>query len=193
MSAPRRPAGAPAEDLAEVLDLLERHGHDRYDEQVSQLDHALQCAALARAQHAPDTLVAAALLHDIGHLLTLRDGVTGPADGDLRHESVGARWLSRLFAPAVTGPIALHVRAKRYLCVVEPGYLARLSPASTASLSHQGGPLAPDEVVAFQHLPHHEAAVRLRRWDDAGKVIGRPVDPLGRHVDLLARLARERP
>jgi gamma-butyrobetaine dioxygenase len=156
MSAPRRPAGAPAEDLAEVLDLLERHGHDRYDEQVSQLDHALQCAALARAQHAPDTLVAAALLH-------------------------------------VTGPIALHVRAKRYLCVVEPGYLARLSPASTASLSHQGGPLAPDEVAAFQHLPHHAAAVRLRRWDDAGKVVGRPVDPLGHHVDLLARLARERP
>lgn len=193
MSALRGPGGGPARNLAEVLELLECHGNDRYDEQVSQLDHALQCAALARAEQAPDTLVAAALLHDIGHLLALREGVGGPAEVDLHHESVGARWLSRLFPATVTGPIALHVRAKRYLCAVEPGYLGRLSPASTTSLSHQGGPLSPDEAVGFQNLPHHAAAVRLRRWDDAGKVVGRQVDGLERHVDLLARLAGEHP
>ena len=37
--------------------------------QFTAFEHALQCAQLAELAHAPDALVAAAFLHDIGHLL----------------------------------------------------------------------------------------------------------------------------
>jgi predicted HD phosphohydrolase len=49
---------------------------------------------------------------------------------DNRHSDQGADWLAAWFGPDVTEPIRLHVAAKRYLCVVEPDYFDRLSPAS---------------------------------------------------------------
>jgi hypothetical protein len=52
----------PTDPLTDLLALFERHGDRHYGEAVSQLDHALQCAACAVADHAPDSLVAAALL-----------------------------------------------------------------------------------------------------------------------------------
>jgi predicted HD phosphohydrolase len=183
----------PARDLDEVLDLFENHGQDHYDERVSQLDHALQCAALARSEDAPADLVAAALLHDVGHLLHLRSGGTGPVPEDLHHEAVGARWLGGLFGAGVTGPIALHVRAKRYLAAVEPGLTDLLSEGSRASLIRQGGPLSGSESVAFEALPGHLEAVRLRRWDDAGKVEGLAVGTLADHEPLLRSLAGTAP
>lgn len=189
--APRGATGATgaADSVAEVVGLFERFGNEHYDEELSQLDHALQTAARARAEGADDALVAAALLHDVGHLLHLAAGGS-PTDGaDLHHEDVGARWLAPLLPPAVTAPIALHVRAKRFLAATEPGYAALLSPASVRSLRHQGGPLTPAEVAAFRANPGAEAAVALRRWDEAGKVDGLSVDPLAGYVTLLERLA----
>lgn len=99
----------------------------------------------------------AALLHDVGHLLELRDG--GAAHGDvavdLGHEARGARWLARLFAPEVTGPIALHVAAKRYRCAVDPAYQDGLSDGSRRSLARQGGPMDAAEVARFEANPAH--------------------------------------
>ena len=137
----------PARSIDEVLDLYETWGRERYDEEVTQLDHALQTAALARAAEASDALVAAALLHDVGHLLELRDDGArdGDVDVDLGHESRGARWLASIFPPAVTAPIALHVAAKRYRCAVDPEYHDGLSEGSARSLVRQGGPMSPDE------------------------------------------------
>jgi gamma-butyrobetaine dioxygenase len=178
-----------ATSIGGVLALYERWGAERYDEELRQLDHALQTAALARQADAPDTLVAAALLHDVGHLLEMADR-DGPRDRttDLRHEARGSAWLAGLFPPAVTAPIALHVRAKRYLVAVEPAYAAVLSPGSTASLARQGGPLAPDEVTAFEANPGWADAVALRRWDDQGKVDGLAVPRLDSYRPLLESL-----
>ena len=69
---------AAATSLAEVFALYERWGTDNYDEALSQLDHAIQTAALAVHDGAGDELVAAALLHDVGHLLELEH-----TDGEL--------------------------------------------------------------------------------------------------------------
>lgn len=161
-----------------------------YDEEVTELEHALQAAALAHADGAPDHLVAAALLHDVGHLVS-DDNV--PLDEDLaedfHHERVGARYLARWFGPEVTAPVALHVAAKRYLCAVEPGYLDDLSPSSARSLALQGGPMSPAEVEAFERLAHHDAATLVRRWDDRAKVAGLAVADLADYRSLLARLA----
>ena len=183
-------AGPPAGSVDELLDLYERFGPDHYDEDVTQLDHALQCAALASAEGASDELVAAALLHDIGHLLHLRNGADGPVAEDTDHESVGARFLGGLYGPAVTGPVSLHVRAKRYLCAVEPGLVDQLSDGSRASLIRQGGPLDDAEVASFRNNAGHVDAVRLRRWDDAGKVEELVVAPLRDYEPLLRSVAR---
>lgn len=187
--------GPRAARIDEVLELFDRWGRENYDEDLSQLDHALQTAALARAAGATDAMVAAALLHDVGHLLDLADpiGEAGPGSGepdDLRHEARGAAWLSGLFGTEVTAPIALHVRAKRYRVAVEPGYAATLSAGSTASLARQGGPLSVVEVQSFEANPRWQDAVALRTWDDQGKVEGLEVDDLESYRRLLIDQSR---
>ncbi len=162
-----------------------------YDEHVTELEHALQAAALAIAAGAPDHLVAAALLHDVGHLVS-DDNVSldEQLTEDFEHERVGARYLTRWFGPEVTAPVALHVAAKRYLCAIEPGYIADLSPSSVRSLALQGGPMSAAEVDTFERLAHHEAATLVRRWDDRAKIAGLDVGAFADHDALLTRLAR---
>lgn len=174
-----------------LCELFETYGSDPYDEELSQLDHALQTAALAQTEGAEAELVVSALLHDVGHLLELADGATGPdRDRDLGHEATGARYLAGLFGPGVTGPIALHVRAKRYLCTVDAAYLDSLSAGSRSSLAVQGGTMSGAEVAAFEAHPGFAGALRLRRWDDGGKVEGLDVAPLDRYRTLLEDVAR---
>jgi phosphonate degradation associated HDIG domain protein len=174
-----------------VLGLLRARGDERYGERVTQLDHALQCASLAAGEGAGSSLVAAALLHDYGHLVDDR-GHMAERDGlDGAHEAVGSAALAAWFGPAVTEPIALHVAAKRYLCAAEPGYFEALSPASQLSLDLQGGPFTPAEAAAFIARSFAEDAVRLRRWDDWGKALEpERRRPLESFRDTLLRLAR---
>jgi predicted HD phosphohydrolase len=166
----------------DLLALYDRWGAEHYDEEVRQLDHALQTAALATSGGAADPLVAAALLHDAGHLLALCGGPIGP------HERTAAAFLSELFPASVTSPIALHVAAKRYLCAVEPDYHAGLSAASQRSLRRQGGPMAAGELAAIEATPGWADAVALRRWDDGGKVDGAAVPGLATYEPLLRSL-----
>jgi phosphonate degradation associated HDIG domain protein len=187
-----------------LLVLLAQDGARRYGgEAVSQREHALQCAALAAAEGAAPSLVAAALLHDIGHLLAppfapriAPEGRMGddqePARRrtDDRHEILGAAALAKAFGPAVAEPVRLHVAAKRWLCAVEPDYFAQLSPASVTSLGLQGGPFSVAEAGHFAALPFAEDAVRLRRWDEAAKLPGLATPPLGHYQALLAELCR---
>lgn len=138
-------------------------------EDVTQLQHALQCAQLAEDEGASPALITAALLHDIGHMLE-EDFEDAPAhDEDRRHEDLGDAFLSKWFGPDVTEPVRLHVDAKRYLCAVEPDYFDSLSPMSRHSLMLQGGPMSETEVAEFEAGPYAQDAVRLRRWDDRGK------------------------
>ncbi|MHB8470746.1 MAG: metal-dependent phosphohydrolase, partial [Gaiellaceae bacterium] len=87
-------------------------------------------------------------------------------------------------------PIRLHVAAKRYLCATEPSYLAELSPASVLSLELQGGPYSAAEVAEFETSPYADDAVRLRRWDDAGKVAGLETPELEHYRPVLEAALR---
>lgn len=185
------PQVADATDpIARIRALFDAQGPLAYGESVTQIEHALQCAQLAQSEGAGDTLVAAALLHDIGHLLH-RDAANALRHGeDDEHESIGAVWLGQWFGEAVTGPIALHVQAKRYLCATDPGYHERLSPVSVRSLELQGGPLEAQEATAFAALAHAQDAARLRRWDDRAKSSGLATPALSEYLAVVERCLR---
>lgn len=169
--------------------LFQQFGATAYEggrrESVSALEHALQCAQLAEWAGAPPTLVAAALLHDVGHF------THGLADEDLTddaHERRAVAWLGDDFGPEVVEPIRLHVAAKRYLVATERGYALGLSPASVHSLALQGGPMSADECAAFEAEPFAQAALLLRRWDDAAKQPGKATPPLAYYLALLGEV-----
>jgi len=149
--------------------LLLARGHEQYTgEAVTHLEHALQCATLAQQAGAGDALIAAALLHDIGHLVHGLPG-TPSADGlDDCHEQLGAATLARWLPPEVCEPVRLHVAAKRALAL-DAAYLRVLSEDSQRSLALQGGPMTPAERSAFLAQPFAAQAIRLRHWDDGGK------------------------
>jgi phosphonate degradation associated HDIG domain protein len=154
----------------ELLGIYDGRATGRYGlSSVNQLQHALQAATMAEANGEPASLIVAALLHDVGHMVHDLGEDPARAGIDDRHEELGAAWLADRFGPAVVEPVRLHVPAKRYLCAVEPDYFARLSEDSVRSLALQGGPMSADEVAAFRANPHHAAAVRLRRLDEAAK------------------------
>lgn len=161
-----------ASDLVdEIFQVFNDQGSAEYlGEPVSLMEHMLQSANAAEQDGAPPRLVAAALLHDYGHFI--HDLPTDSAEHgvDTQHEEVAHAFLSRHFGPEIAEPIRMHVAAKRYLCATEPSYLDELSPASVLSLELQGGPYSPDEVAEFERSPFAEDAVRLRRWDDVGKI-----------------------
>jgi gamma-butyrobetaine dioxygenase len=165
---------------------------DYLGEEVSVAVHMRQAGALAEKAGAPPAQVAAALLHDVGHICGAGPlGPSGHADGTGNgHGETGAAWLARWFPPEVTEPVRLHVAAKRYLCAVVPGYFGRLSAASVSSLSLQGGPMDAAQAAAFEALPHAAAAVAVRRWDEAAKDPAVPGPPFGYFRPLLASLLR---
>lgn len=181
----------PADILEFLQDLFARRGAEAYmGEAVTMAQHMEQSAACAEADGAADALVAAALLHDIGHFVgdfpldALENGI------DNVHEEMGAQLLAHYFPAEVTEPIRLHVPAKRYLCAVDASYRQLLSAASVQSLMVQGGPMDSSEVAGFEANPYHRDAVRVRRYDDDGKVAGLTIKPFGAYRDLLQSLLK---
>ncbi|MCL6416939.1 HD domain-containing protein [Aestuariirhabdus sp. Z084] len=163
--------------IDKIVDLFSVEGNQTYGENITQTEHAVQCAELAARSGAGNELIAAALLHDIGHLLAATD----VAFGNYQHDRVGADYLSAYFPPAVTEPIRLHAQAKRYLCSVEEGYLADLSTASLDSFHHQGGLMTEEEQRAFMQQEYAEEAIQLRRWDDEGKIEEMSLQPFAQY------------
>jgi len=163
---------------------------DYLGEAVTQASHMLQAAALAEEAGAPPALIAAALLHDVGHFtgtVSSRDLMRGT---DNRHSEQGANWLAQWFGPDVTEPVRLHVDAKRYLCAAEPGYLGRLSPASVYTLGVQGGPMHGDELAEFESSPFAADACQVRRWDDEAKDPAALPPAFGHYALILEALLR---
>ena len=178
--------------LQEVHDLLLRRGQNQYGlEAINQLEHALQCANLAEQAGETSETIVSCLLHDLGHLIAAER--EGTADHDTTeddlHQFIALPFLRGLFPDAVLEPIRMHVDAKRYLCLIDPGYWSDLSIASKHSLEQQGGIFNEVQAQAFIAQPFAEEAVRLRRYDDLAKVKGKTVLGLEHYQARLAEVA----
>jgi len=153
--------------VCKIEALLTRRGAVAYAQGgVSALAHALQCAQLAEWAHADTTLVAAALLHDLGHL------IDGAADDGLHQHAHESRALILLgaggFGPAVLEPIRLHVAAERCLA----------------------GRMNPVERLIFLAQPFAAEALQLGRWDAMASHAGKRVPPLAYYLNLLDDVLR---
>ena len=179
-------SGTAEQKVAVLFRYMQKRGQSFYDEVVTQLEHALQCAALAQQNDASATLITGALLHDVGHIiLDEHNADKAFLDTDLTHEEVGAQYMEPFFPDAVTTPIRLHVPAKRYLCTTDTSYHDGLSEASKRSFIVQGGVMSDEEREAFEQIPHFQEGVTLRRWDDLAKVKGLETAELATYRDIV--------
>ncbi|HLY41198.1 MAG TPA: HD domain-containing protein [Terracidiphilus sp.] len=177
------------ESVEEVMALLATGGGEAYfGEPVTVLEHSLQAAWFVQRKGGSDSLIAAALLHDLGHLLHTEGEDAATRGLDTHHEDLGAEALAGHFSAEVLDPIRLHVAAKRYLCYAQPRYFAGLSPASVESLALQGGPMTEAEAQAFLALPNSRDAITLRHADDAAKIQNLQVPALESYRPLLTSL-----
>src|SRR5579859_6046653 len=157
--------------IGQVREMFRERGGSLYGgEAVTQEEHALQAAMLAESAGADAPSIAAALLHDVGHLLHELPDDAPERGVDDAHEELAAKWLAEWLPAETVEPVRLHVAAKRYLCATDAGYFARLSPPSVLSLKLQGGPMSEAEVEAFRASRFFKDAIRLRAWDEAAKV-----------------------
>jgi predicted HD phosphohydrolase len=177
--------GPPGEVVDEIVAAcLSMVGLPYDGEPVDQLEHALQCAAIAAAEHRDDgEFVVAALLHDIARA----PAVAGiPYDGPREHHGeAGARWLTPRVGARVAWLAEQHVPAKRYLVATRPDYASALSEVSVRTLKAQGGPMSAAEIAEFETHPDHELAVALRVIDDRGKVQGLAVPTVKAYRPVL--------
>ena len=162
-----------------LLNWLENEGQSKYDESVTQYEHSVQTAMIAKRNESSSSLIVAALLHDIGHLiLNENDSKDDFLNYDLNHELIGARWLENKFPKSVIEPIKLHVLAKRYLCSLNNKYYSKLSEASKKSLEVQGGIMNKKEQRIFKLNNFSKDAIMLRKWDDEAKVKNFEIIPI---------------
>jgi [1-hydroxy-2-(trimethylamino)ethyl]phosphonate dioxygenase len=190
------PGSSDTTDTADQLVAIysQRGSGAYFGEAVTQTQHGLQAAYFAEQHGAPESLVLASLLHDIGHLIEPAPDDLADWRHDARHEVSGSRWLEARFGPAVSEPVRLHVPAKRYLCATNPEYSGQLSAASVTTLALQGGPMSAAEAAAFEAEPFWREAVLLRQFDDQGKISGLQTPPFEHYRPLIERLAhRTRP
>ena len=180
---------------------------DYIGETISQLEHCLQAAHLARTHDADDETTIAALLHDIGQFLPSEevqsiahdvqsmqsaDDASEGGVGRVGHERIGEEYLLRLgFSQKVGSLVGAHVAAKRFLCTTDPGYHGTLSEASKKSLVFQGGSMSGAELEEWAGNPWCAEMCQLRKWDDSAKVVGLEVEPAGSYKRIIEKhLAR---
>jgi len=90
---------------------------DYIGENVSQIEHMLQCAQLAYDEGQNKNVILASLLHDIGHLLSFENSSLEKDNfGTKEHEKIGANYLRNLgVSEEICSLVEKHVSAKKYL------------------------------------------------------------------------------
>ena len=174
--------------VEEIFELYQKHGSNEYaGEKVSQLEHMVQAAQLAKAGGYDDEIVLAAFLHDIGHICAasyLTADMNG--FGIMNHEKIGANFLrKRGFSERIARLVENHVSAKRYLTFKFPEYYEGLSEASKNTLQFQGGQMNYDEAMLFEQDDLFEEFIAMRRWDELAKEENLPMQSMDYYKNLM--------
>lgn len=175
-----------------VLEPFKEFGHMKLGEDITQMQHALQCAWFAEQDAAPEYIILAALLHDVGHLITWQQREVHP-EAHLEngyHEKVGAQFLANYFDDDIVKPVRLHVAAKRYLFSTDSSYRDTLSSASEKSLMLQGGFMDTSTCRAFESSPWFQDALLIRKYDELGKHVHLVVPDLSHYQERLIQHTR---
>ena len=167
------------QDLFEVIkNLYVTYGDHQYmlGEPITQQDHALQAAYLAKTSKASDEIVLALLLHDIGQL-TNESHIGKTSHLHTSHDEEGCTWLKEHgFSAFVCEFAKFHTLAKIILCALNPDYYAKLSKASQESYHLQKVKFSKPEyqavVTQFLSHPRPEEFLFARRCDDGAKIHG---------------------
>ena len=174
-----------------IEDIFNRRGAESYlGEDVTMAQHMLQAAQCAEESGANESLIVAALLHDIGHYkneipeTALAKGINN------YHEEAGANFLEDYFPVSVIEPIRQHVSAKRYLCAVKSNYFQSLSVASVHTLNLQGGPMNENEIKEFEKNAYLDECIKLRYWDEDAKDPERAHHPFSYFRALVESLVK---
>jgi phosphonate degradation associated HDIG domain protein len=162
---------------------------DYIGEKVSQTEHMIQCALLAKAEGYDDEIIVAALLHDIGHLLNYE---TMGAYGTYQHEKIGSSFLENLgMSGTIVWLVGNHVNAKRYLVATQPDYYENLSEASRETLKYQGGPMSDLEMLQFKEHPLYLISLKIRQWDELAKVSNLPLPDITSFSNIINKFIKE--
>ena len=147
-------------------------------------EHMIQTAMLAEENNSSKSLVCACLLHDYGHFIVDDPNLLVSNSLDGKHEDLGFDFLKNYFVQEVTEPIKLHVMAKRYICR-NNSYYNLLSEASKISLKLQGGIMNDDEAKRFSSLKFYNDAIKVRKYDDDGKIPNVKIKNIEDYRDLI--------
>jgi phosphonate degradation associated HDIG domain protein len=167
--------------VQEVFALYDQYGHEEYGEAITQLQHAVQSAQLARKEGYEDEVILAALFHDIGHICSMDQGNAEQMGsyGMMSHDKIGGNFLrNKGFSERMAQLVENHVQAKRYLTFKEPDYYHKLSEASKQTLQYQGGRMNAEEAAAFEQNPLFQLSLRMRHWDEEAKEKDMPTPDL---------------
>lgn len=186
-----------SETVFEIIAFLyEVRGGENYmiGEAITQSEHVLQAAALAEQAGAPESMVIAALFHDIGHVAYILDPHAAEKGVDTKHEALGARYLMEQgFPESVVYLVQQHVNAKRYLVSTDSAYESQLPPASVTSLKLQGKKMSPEDVEAFEASPVFKDTVPLHFIDEMSKVAGLKVPGFRHYKAMMCRVLLQQP
>ena len=189
MNVPDKARLTPDNIVSFLADVFKRRGAEEYlGEPVTIAEHMLQGAHIAEQNGENETIIVAALLHDIGHFTSEFGTFSMEDTEDRHHEDAGAEILERFFPTIVTDCVRHHVAAKRYLCTKDPDYFTKLSAASVHSLNLQGGPMSAEEIKAFERNPNLDAIVKVRHLDDGGKIAGLKTPQFAHFAPMVQRV-----
>ncbi len=138
-------------------------------EDITQMQHALQAAHIAKICEAPPHIIIAMLLHDIGQLLG-QDKQHNLSIDKLHqsHDDIGAQWMKDNGLPSCVYDIAqYHTLAKVILCDQDSTYLSKLSRASQESYTIQKKKYSIRPELDSDKM---EVILACRKIDDMAKV-----------------------
>jgi 2-amino-1-hydroxyethylphosphonate dioxygenase (glycine-forming) len=166
--------------------LLKSQNFPYIGEAVSQLEHSLQGAYFAQKLAHSEEVLLASLFHDIGHYAYDTEQPQMADLGVINHEWISATVLLECGFSLNTALLAgFHVETKRYLSAKKPQYFKKLSQASRGTLLFQGGPMSPDEMNSFEHLPLFKHCLQVRTNDEKAKEVALLVPDLETYQDLI--------